>query len=317
MCAPNFFPQGHYLTASMPNKTSAAEEIAFTTVFSVLVLVNLIGNTLVCTIIAKNPVLRTSINILIVNLAVSDMLVALSIVPQHVLKDAFVHPSGTTGDNLCRFITGGSFVWLGDKSSLFTLVLIALERFKGVHSPLSATAQMSKRTLGKLIAVCWAISFVLNAPLFYATRYTHKGTYRCEDNWYSDQTLAKVYTVITFLAIGAVPLGAIVYLYTRVVYALWSRTIHASSNAAEKKVIQERKSVTKMVIAVSLLFGVLRFPNLALYSLSQFQKKKYNFGAASFKVSVVLVALNSSINPFIYSLHSTRFRKHLRHILDL
>lgn len=293
------------------------EDITFTAVFSFLVLINLVGNTLVCLIILRNPAMRTSINILIVNLALSDMMVAFSVVPQYVLKHTFVHPNGTTGDYLCRFVTGGSFLWLGDKSSIFTLVLIAFERFLGIHFPLQERGHISKHTLSKLICSSWMLALILNAPLFYVTVYQNSTpSYRCKDNWGSHHTIVKFYTIFNYIVLGVIPLATIVYLYTRVVYTLWNRSVYTSSAASENSIVQDRKRATKMDIIVSLLFGVLRFPNLALYLLSQFDRKIYNFGKPSFIWSVVLVVLNSSINPFVYSLHSIRFRRHLKNMFN-
>ena len=294
----------------------SSADIIFTAVFSVLVMANLMGNTLVCLVVLRNPAMRTSMNILLVNLAIADMLVAFSILPQYVLKDTFEHPNGTTGDYLCKFVTGGSFLWFGDKSSIFTLVIIAFERFIVVLYPLTERERVSTRILWKLIFACWVLALILNAPLFWVTSFHRSPEYHCTDVWKS-QSSAKVYTVICFLILGVVPVGTVVYLYTRVVYTLWHRKVHATSSLSESIFIQDRKKVTKMAIIVTLLFGFLRFPNLALYLLSQFDTEYYNFGETSFIVSVALVALNSTVNPFVYSLHSSKFRKHLKDLFRL
>ena len=42
---------------------------------SVMVAINLLGNSLVCFVVLKNKTMRTTMNFLLVNLAVSDMIV--------------------------------------------------------------------------------------------------------------------------------------------------------------------------------------------------------------------------------------------------
>ena len=284
-------------------------DIALAAVFSVLALVNLLGNTLVCIIVLRYASMRTSMNFLLVNLAVSDILVAFSLLPQYVLNHTFVHPSGTAGNYLCRFVTGGNFLWLGNKSSDFTLVIIAFERYFAVLHPYRARGSISTKNTFKLIFICWVLALVLNGPLFWMTSYSSNPEFHCPEKWTS-KTFGQIYTVICYFIFGTIPLGVIVYLYTRVVYALWNSKDHITFASPERVTNQNRKKVTIMVIIVTLLFGVLRFPNLIVYMLSEFDIG-YRFASTSYIVSVALVAFNSTVNPFVYSLHSTKFREHL------
>ena len=62
------------------------------------------------------------------NLAVADMLVGLFFTPQYVFMHLFTHPDGVTGTVLCRLLTGSNVAWVGAATSVFTLVVIAIER---------------------------------------------------------------------------------------------------------------------------------------------------------------------------------------------
>ena len=288
---------------------ATAADIALTIAFALLVLVNLIGNTLVCIIVLKNQAMKTTMNYLLVNLAVADVLVAFSLVPQYVLNLAFDHPPGEAGDYLCRLLTGGGWLWFGDKVSLYILVVIAFERYFVVVHPFTGRERLSGTTLRVVLILCWTLNLLLNIPNFTTPTYEPNPEFHCPQRW-SHPTLAKVYTVLCYFIFGAIPLATIVYLYTRVVYFLWDRdfTPMSSSHYSNDR---NRKKITKMVIIVTFLFGVLRAPNLVTYMLSQFDPDTYTFGSTSYIASVALVALNSTFNPFVYSLHSTNFRRHL------
>ena len=288
-------------------------DIVRTAVFSFLVLINLAGNVSVGIIVLGNHAMRTTMNFLLVNLAVADILVALSLLPQYALDHAFVHPSGTAGNYLCRFVTGGGLLWFGDKASVCILVIIAYERYLAVIYPITGRGRISRKTLFRFVFACWLFAFVLNAPNFWVPSYDSNPEFHCPEKWTSP-ILAKVYTMICYSVFGGIPLGVVVYLYTRVVYTLWDRKVNLTSAPSEQIIIQNRKKVTKMVIVVTLLFAVLRSPNLILYMLSQFDSG-YKFASASYIASVALVALNSTVNPFVYSLHSTKFREHLIRLL--
>ena len=107
------------MAATSPNITSNTslplrQETSWVTVSSaILVTINLICNTLVCIVVLRHKQMRTPMNYLLVNLAISDVTVGIFIVPQYVLRHAFRHPESIAGDMLCKFVTGGSFIWIG------------------------------------------------------------------------------------------------------------------------------------------------------------------------------------------------------------
>lgn len=88
----------------MSESTSAA----VTTISFILVVTNVIGNSLVCWIIKKNRNMRISLNYLLVNLAVADILYAVFIAPKVLVKLTVSHPDGLTGIFLCKLVTGGN-----------------------------------------------------------------------------------------------------------------------------------------------------------------------------------------------------------------
>ena len=69
------------------------------------------------------------------NLAVADMMIALFVTPRFILSQLFTHPDGMTGTFLCKLLTGGTLVWTGGASSVFTLIVIAFERYYAVMHP--------------------------------------------------------------------------------------------------------------------------------------------------------------------------------------
>ena len=90
---------------------------------------------------------RTSINYLLMNLAVADMLVGLFFTPQYVFKHMFTHPGGLAGKVLCRLLTGSNVAWVGGAASVFTLVVIAIERYSAVMDPFGNKGRLTKRRL--------------------------------------------------------------------------------------------------------------------------------------------------------------------------
>ncbi|KAM7451147.1 hypothetical protein ABFA07_001212 [Porites harrisoni] len=96
--------------------------------FCIMVLMDLAGNTLVILVIRLNKSMRTPMNMLLLNLAVADMVVAVFVAIQFVIGPTFPHPSGTTGLWLCKFVTGGTMTWSAAAVSVGNLVAISIER---------------------------------------------------------------------------------------------------------------------------------------------------------------------------------------------
>lgn len=109
--------------------------IGLTFAYTVMVLTDLIGNTLVILVVMRNRSMQTPFHYLLVNLAVADMMVAVFIAVQFIFGPLYTHPDGTLGVFLCKFITGGTLTWTGAVSSVFSLVAISIERYYAIMFP--------------------------------------------------------------------------------------------------------------------------------------------------------------------------------------
>ena len=107
----------------------SVENICLIVAFVIMAIMDLVGNTLVILVIRLNKSMRTPMNTLLLNLAVADMVVAVFVTVQFVIGPTFEHPSGTTGLLLCKLITGGPMSWSAAAVSVFTLVVISIERW--------------------------------------------------------------------------------------------------------------------------------------------------------------------------------------------
>lgn len=104
------------------------EYVGLSIAFSIMVLMDLIGNSMVILVVLLNKSMRTPMNRLMLNLALADMVVAVFVAIQFVIGPTYEHPIGTTGSLLCKFITGGTFAWTAALVSVCNLVAISVER---------------------------------------------------------------------------------------------------------------------------------------------------------------------------------------------
>ena len=79
-------------------------------------------------------------------------------------------------------------------------------------------------------------------------------------------------------------------------------------------VMRIRKRVTKMVLTVSVIYGMCWMPNLTIYALNYFSPSQ-NYGDVTYITSIVLVTCNSTVNPFIYVFVSQKFRRKIKNLV--
>jgi len=104
------------------------ENIGLSVAFSIMVLIDLFGNTMVVLVVLLNKSMRTPMNRLMLNLALADMVVAVFVAIQFIIGPEYKHPLGTTGSLLCKLITGGYMTWTAAMVSICYLVVISVER---------------------------------------------------------------------------------------------------------------------------------------------------------------------------------------------
>ena len=284
--------------------------IGFSVLFSILMIVNLVGNTLVILVVLRNRSMKTPTNYLLINLASADMVVAIFIGIQFIATPTFTHPQGTVGSALCKIITAGTPGWVGAVASVFSLVAIAIERYWAVLHPHSQKIKLTKTKIIILALLSWIVSIIWAVPGFWATTYI-KEINGCAHS-FSKPIYAKLYTVGWSVVAGVIPISIMGVLYSRVVYRLWFVNNEAAE-ATQRSLLRYRKRVTKMVIFVTLVYVLCWVPELLIYFLGF--TGTITLEAVHHAIASALIVFNSSINPIVYSLQSSKFRKHLGELI--
>ncbi|KAL9951070.1 hypothetical protein ACROYT_G043665 [Oculina patagonica] len=281
--------------------------VAIATVHSFLVLVNIVGNVLVCLIIYKNRDMRIPINYLLLNLAVADILYATFLTPDTFLKlTTLIHPDGMTGAVLCKLLTGGIVAWIAALSSVFTLVAIVIERYYAVMYPLGNKGKLTKRKL-KLIAVgSWIFPLIITIPLFLVESVKAN---RCGLVWPEEWMSKANYWMWFVLVLLSVALMA--GLYSRVVYTLWfKRNDDNQLTYQQRGVLRVRKRVTLMVITVTAMFGICWIPDVVAHVVNHHMH--YSINQVVLHVIHTMILFNSAANPFVYALINQNFREKIK-----
>uniref|UniRef100_A0A3P9A6L0 G-protein coupled receptors family 1 profile domain-containing protein n=1 Tax=Esox lucius TaxID=8010 RepID=A0A3P9A6L0_ESOLU len=136
---------------------------------TLLILVIIFGNVLVCMAVSREKALQSTTNYLIVSLAVADLLVASLVMPWMVYLEV-------VGEWKFSKIHCDIFVTLDVMmctASILNLCAISIDRYTAVAMPmLYNTRYSSKRRVTVMISVVWVLSFAISCPLLFGLNNT-------------------------------------------------------------------------------------------------------------------------------------------------
>ena len=285
--------------------------MTFTVVLSILVLMSLVGNTLVILTVLTNKLMQTTLNYLLVNLAVADMISALCIGIRYVVTPFITYPEGEIGRYLCMFLIDGDLAWVGAAESILCLVYIAVERYFAIVRPLRQRGRFTRRRLKVFIVLGWSFAIFMRVPTYLEARYYHSdlGVCKSNDNMTGNMVI-KVHSLAWMILAGIVPISIMAYLYSRLVHHLWFKPVQ-NLEASQRAAQRYRKQVTITLITVSVIYAVCWIPILVGYLKESWTEEILWME----KTGKVLLTFNSSVNPVLYSMRMKQFRKQLRDML--
>ena len=146
-------------------------------------------------------------------------------------------------------------------------------------------------------------SVALNTPMFVYTNYKFK-TAACRQT-YSDSA-ELIHITFNIIFVFTLPFTIISFCYGKLVKSLNHRSaVTPDSNIPEKEHMRQRKQLLKMSLTVTLLFGACVLPASIASALRYFRLVSQTVRAFGF----LLLSISSVVNPFIYSFHSSNYRR--------
>ena len=304
------------MNATQPSRSiSNPEKIGKTFAYCLIFLVSLAGNTIIGIIVYKTKTMRKPINFLIVNMAISDLLLPIFLIPskiQELYIDSWLI-GGPLGQALCKLI-----YFLADVStavSIQSLVLIAVDRFGAVVYPLRSPLIRSKLCPFFILAT-WIVAMAIHSPYLVAFKLVdYQGRLACRLRWneaFGESSSLVNYFTPLVVVLDFIPLVIIAILYIIIFLKLKSQNIPGehSVNAGQQRQQRER-NVLKMAIAIVVGFAVCWLPLSITWFLSNFASNGFQYFLVG-QVAIVMSRANCATNPCICFLFSRSYREGLK-----
>ena len=184
-------------------------------VLSLMVLATILGNVFVIAAVILERSLQGVSNYLILSLAVTDLLVAVCVMPLSLVNEVSVN--WYLGNMICDFWI--SVDVLCCTASILHLVAISLDRFWGV-SNIDYIRRRSAKQILKMIAVVWFVSVTISIPPLFGWK---DSTNNAEKQGYCVISQNLVYTVFSTVGAFYCPLVLMVFLNCKIYVAARSR----------------------------------------------------------------------------------------------
>ena len=304
----------------------AAVKVGMTFAYCVIFIFSLAGNSFIGIIVYKTKAMRKTINFLIVNMAMSDLLFPIFAVPW-IITEFHVGSwliSGPLGQALCKLAPFSTVVSIS--VSIQSLVLIAVDRFGAVVFPLRSPLISSKRCSFFILAT-WIIAIASQFPYGLAyklVQYPEKLS--CEPHWNeafgkSSYFVFKSYVVAQFVIELGFPFVSLGILYPIIFIKLKKQKIpDGQSDSAAKQHYKRQRNVLKMAIAILLGFAICWAPFGVFTGLSTFFWDHATMSSCHSMRFLVIANFflhgNCAINPCICFILCGNYRQGLRNLLN-
>ncbi|XP_038046110.1 kappa-type opioid receptor-like [Patiria miniata] len=307
------------------------EEILWLRIFKTIVgIVGILGNSLVCLVIGKVSSMQTRTNAFIFHQAVVDLLGSLMILLQSEAPLPDPMPNNVFGWVVCHVWYSNFASFLMFVISTYNLLSLTMERYFAIVHPFkyqAAFANHPRLKVGVVIAACWIFVTVTNS---FALTIFKVQDGKCVSNavyW------SKVMGCLSVVLLYIVPVSVMLFAYIRisvelkrgaarvgpapanVVPAAGASTTdgNAQPEGMMESLLRARRNTFKMLLVVFITFLVCWTPNQSIYLLFNLGWK-LNFDEWYYLLSVAMVAANCCVNPVIYAFKYRQFRKGLREV---
>ena len=309
------------INGTQPSSCSSnptAENIGITIAYCLIFLVSLAGNTVIGVMVYKIKTMRKPINFFIANMAMSDLLLPIILIPREI-KALYIDSwliDGPLGQVLCKLV--GFLADVSFAVSIQSLVLIAVDRFGAVVYPLRSPL-ISSKLCPFFILATWIVAMAIHSLYLVAFKLVeYPEGLACIIQWneaFGENSSFKNYYASLVVVFYFIPLLLIAILYIIILQKLKSQKIPGEQSISAGQQRQQRaRNVLKMAMAIVLGFTVCWLPISIFWLLLLFASNILSqCGFYYFGIVTTLMALsNCAINPCICFIFSSNYREGLK-----
>ena len=277
-----------------------------------------LGNLLVCFAVLIYENLQTRTNMMLLSLAVSDLLMVLSM----AFNSTMVwYGEWQFSGTICTVVSSLALTLCF--ISILHLCLLSIDRYMSIKKPFKHRELMSKRTVMVLVVLIWLVpSVVVNLP--YADFDFRSSVFGCLKNSSQHHNPSSSFLLVLIFVILPFSVLFYVYIYLFKVVRQHARRIvdiqlnvQGNNPQTSKRVRFVLKQEVKSIKTFALVIGAFLLCYTPFFLLGTYASSKGTGTIPHDVISAVtwLAFCNSFCNPVVYSLRHKQFRESFRKIL--
>ncbi|KAM3611482.1 uncharacterized protein V6R79_019283 [Siganus canaliculatus] len=308
-------PEKAHTQSSFFNKVDVPDHAHYIVALFVFVIgtLGITGNALVMFAFYSNKKLRNLPNYFIMNLAVSDFLMAFTQSPIFFIN--CLYKEWVFGEMGCKmYAFCGALFGI---ASMINLLAISIDRYLVITKPLQAIHWSSKRRTTVAIIMVWLYSLAWSlAPLVGWSSYIPEGLMTSCTWDYVTYTLAnRSYTMMLCCFVFFIPLAIIFYCYLLMFLAIrkTGREVERLGTQVRKSTLIQQKSIrsewklAKIAFVVIVVY-VLSWSPYACVTLISWSGHSNILSPYSKAVPAIIAKASTIYNPFIYAIIHNKYR---------
>ncbi|XP_022079611.1 cholecystokinin receptor type A-like [Acanthaster planci] len=319
------------------------EEVVYT-LYAIVFVLTVVGNILVIVTLVQDRRMRTVTNMFLLSLSTSDLIFGIFCMPFTVVGN--VLGRFVFGEVICKmlpYIQGTSVT-----VSVWTMVVISLERYHAICHPLSSRIWQTKAHAYKAIAGVWLVAVLLNLPalIFTTLKSINSETaYKCYEHW-PEGPYVQIYRLCLFVILMVVPLFLMAISYGLIIVELQKgmklekstadnekgengirmKNLDEASCSLNERVTKKattstavrststsdaKKRVVKMLIIIVALFFICWTPSWVtnIWITVNLESAKKHFGRPEVTIFKLMTYTSACVNPVVYCFMNKRFRQ--------
>ena len=291
---------------------------SYITIYSILLLASLTGNTLLIYASVKSNI---RMGLILANIAVSDILYSIFHFPRemvtYIKASTAFQLQGWIGHVVCKICTFVTDVTIA--VSTLSLVLVAADRLVAVVFP-ATYIQITVKKRRLLILSTWIVAMAIHSPYFYTFRLeTINGETFCISNWEPafnhESTSIRYYTAL-LVTVLIVPLITVCILQALILVKLRSDKLALSRTCiANQRRTERNKKLLKMSVMIALAFALTWFPFVAYQLLHLHFPSSIPHCSLGFRIFSQFVFLLSLCHCLVNPCISFKFMHRVRIVL--
>lgn len=227
--------------------------------------------------------------------------IAILITPTLILPANLVDsPRGVAGEIYCRGLCSQFMLFLFGVVSVYTATFLSTERWLAVQHPFKYRIAISSSKVKVCVLFIWLLGLLANAPNL--TEMSPRNDFRTPCQWkYKNYQTREIVASLEIVLKFILPSLILVL----VLLSLYRKFYHQNLDSSTRP--HRERQLLRMCAATSFVVLICWSPNQVYYLLHKFDVVK--IGTNWHHMTVALALSTSAINPIIYYVTSTAYRR--------